>query len=178
MVTIDGYKIDVAVSEGHNFTAQVTAHPVEKGADVADHVRLQPIKVTVSGIVTDTPIGVIGDERGKLGTQIAADVGALPSMDAYDHLYRVWQARQPVTIETSLQVFENMVLDSLSAPRAAGDGESLRFDASFTQIGIVANERTFVDVPPPQPTERGQPFASKRLPPATLRVPAPREPSK
>src|SRR5574342_5520 len=107
MVRIDDYLIDVTVAEEHELPAEVTAHPVEDGADITDHVRLTPISVTLEGIVSDTPIGRLAEQRAPDGR---------PSDDAYAFLKLVRSRREPVTIETSLETFTNMILQHLSVP--------------------------------------------------------------
>jgi hypothetical protein len=145
MVIIDGYPIDAALSEEHSFDNEVTAHPVERGADVTDHVRARPIVVSIEGLVSDTPIGAIAGLR-------APDV--LPSDDAFARLRDLRDRREPVTIETSLQVFRNMVLQSLSVPRDARNGDALRFRATFQQVRLVVTERTVVDVAVPRAAKK------------------------
>jgi hypothetical protein len=140
-VLINGYPIDAALSEEHSFDSEVTEHPVENGADIADHVRARPIVVQMEGVVSDTPIGDIATQR--TGTN-------LPSEDAFARLMAIRDARQPVTIQTSLQTFENMVLQSLSVPRDARTGRALKFRAIFVQVTLVTNARTTIPVETPR----------------------------
>jgi len=55
-VEIGDIWIDVSVREGHALTAEVTEHPVETGADVADHIRPMPATIDIDGVVTNHPI--------------------------------------------------------------------------------------------------------------------------
>ena len=55
-VEIGDIWIDVSVREGHALTAEVTEHPVETGADVADHIRPMPATIDIEGAVTNHPI--------------------------------------------------------------------------------------------------------------------------
>ncbi len=138
---IAGFELDVAVEEMHTLEADVTEHPVEKGADVTDHIRSRPISVQVVGIVSDTPIGDLATRRGLF---------SLPSNDALAHLLAIRDARLPVTIETSLQRWERMALKSLSMPRDAENGDALQFTALFVQVEIVTNQRIAVRVASPR----------------------------
>ena len=70
--------IDCSISEQHSSQAQVSRHPVEDGADVTDHVRLEPDSLVIEGLVTNQPIkspkshtnGAVASERGaQLGMQ-------------------------------------------------------------------------------------------------------------
>lgn len=140
-VEIDGYVVDVFVTEEHSHEAEVTQWPVEEGADITDHVRLLPDSVTLEGIVSDTPIGAVADQRG-------ADV--LPSEEAYTILLAIRENRKTVSVKTSLTTYHNMILKSLTEPRSATTGEALRFRATFVQITTVKNERTVVKVSLPR----------------------------
>lgn len=81
-VQIASIWIDVSIREQHNKSAEVTRHPVEEGADITDHVRLQPDQIQIEGIVTNQPIelpgshvdGVTVDESGHTfqGTSVRA----------------------------------------------------------------------------------------------------------
>lgn len=140
-VIIDGFVIDAARNEEHEFASEVTEHPVEEGADIADHVRRQPNNVTIEGVVSDTPIGEVAGLR---------DEGALPSDQAFALLQEIADSRRPVTVETSLQVFDNMILSSLNVPRDARTGDSFQFTAQFVQIALVTNQRTTIETASPR----------------------------
>jgi hypothetical protein len=46
---------DGDMQETHETSATVTEHPVEEGLDVADHIRVNPRRYQVEGVVTDSP---------------------------------------------------------------------------------------------------------------------------
>lgn len=50
------FYIDVVTEESYDHTAEATAHPVEKGADITDHVRQNGDKFTWQGHISNTPI--------------------------------------------------------------------------------------------------------------------------
>lgn len=150
-IIIDGFLIDCSLSENHTFDSDVTDYPVESGANIADNIRPLPIQVDIEGIVTNTPIGLMREKRATPDAtnrtfllQFARDVfniDSKPTDDAYALFERIRDAREPVTISTSLRTFDNMVMQSLSIPR--GDHmDHLRFQAKFKQIIMVENKRT------------------------------------
>src|SRR5690242_16413960 len=49
------FKFDVTTSEDPSDTIAITDHPVERGVNVADHARSEPERITLEGIITDTP---------------------------------------------------------------------------------------------------------------------------
>lgn len=135
MLIIHGFTMDVEINGDFSFPSKATPYPVEAGADSTDHVRLEPIRFSVEGVVSDTPIGTMRQIRS--GT-------TLPSDDALAHLLAIREAREPVTVETSLQTFDNMVLLDVHIPKNTKTGEALRFTADFEQVTLVTNERTTV----------------------------------
>lgn len=154
--TIDGYLIDAAVTLEHSFDSETTDHPVEKGADVTDNTRPKPIMLTMECIVSDTPIGTTADVRNSGPT-----ASAVPSVDIYQRLLAIRAARNPVTVATDLDTFDNMVLQTLSIPITAQatpattgkNGKTqygaTRFKATFKQIVIVATATAVVRVAAP-----------------------------
>ena len=137
MVTFDGYPVDVAVTEEHAFDAEVTDHPVEKGADVTDHTRLKPPTVTIEGVVSDSPIGAVALDPSRTGS-------TKPSDDALAKILKIRDDRLPITITTALRRYENMGLQTLSIPKSKDIGAALRFRATFKQLTFVTNKRTTV----------------------------------
>ncbi len=159
-VTIDGFAIDVTVSEEHGDRYEVTQHPVEDGADVSDHVRIFPAQITLTGIVSDTPIAPVAGIR---------DVLSIPSNDAYAKLRSI--GRKVVTVVTALRTYENMTISDLSVPRDSNTGKALRFRATFQQIRLVENERATVPVAVPRAAKgsvnRGSKPTKAATPPST-----------
>jgi hypothetical protein len=146
VINIGGYVVDAALSEDHNFDSEVTSFPVERGANISDHIRQLPKSVTIEGIVSDTPIGRAGVVRsGVAALQEEGVIEAVPfSAEALDTLLSIQARGEPVTITTSLRIYENMALEKLSVPRDQSTGGALRFNATFTEIRIVENRRTRV----------------------------------
>lgn len=138
LVMIDDFLIDVVLSEDHTFESDVTEYPVESGSNITDNVRPRPIVVTMECLVSNTPIGFLAS-RHPNGEQGG---GGEPADDCYELLQKIRDKREPVIIRTSLRTFDNMVLKSLSIPRAKDRGDALKFTASFQQIQVVTNKRT------------------------------------
>jgi hypothetical protein len=74
---------DVTLDEQNVGTAEVTKHPVERGADMADHHRAAPPSFTLRAMVTNTPIESIGRLVGawlpqtlETDARVMADGGA------------------------------------------------------------------------------------------------------
>lgn len=149
MILIDGYLIDASLSEGHKYTAQLTKYPVESGSQIADNVSKDPIVVTIEGVVSDTPLGTALQKRQSAQATPDNTLEFLPSNEALAILEKVYDDEEPVTVETSLKRYENMVLTDLDIPVDGETGDALHFTATFEQVTIRANQRTTVRVASP-----------------------------
>lgn len=158
MIRIAGYPMDLALAEEHTFPGEVTSYPVEGGADVSDHIRDLPEEITLECIVSDSPIGDIATDPTR---QIAGADAPLPSADALAKLRELKALRRPVSVETSLGVFESMAIIDLTVPvdamRSPGTMDpggnrdkdqrgGLFFTISLRKIVTVTNRRTRVRV--------------------------------
>lgn len=151
MILIDGYPIDCAKFEDHTLESDVTEDPVESGANMTHHVRALPARVSLEAWVSDTPLGDMVQTRARSAVLTALSTGSLPipSDEAYARLRLIHEKREPITIETNLRRYDNMVLRSLSVPIDVGTGDALMFRAEFVEVRIVTNERTVVRVAVP-----------------------------
>ena len=140
---IAGYEIDVELSADLSVSNTVTEYPVEEGVSVVDHVRAQPVRLHVEGVVSNTPIGALAQRRAQFAL-IGGEAFAFPADEARAHLLAVNEAREPVSVECSHGTFDNMVMESFEPTSTTDD--CLHFTASFVQIKFVTNERTTVRV--------------------------------
>lgn len=153
---IDTLELDATISEGHEYSNEVTDFPIEEGSDISDHVRRSPERVTLEGFVTNTPVKYFGEDssvRNSLneidGSRVESAFGQLLDIAGYDLPGTTRDAyngrgAKIITLVTGLRSYFNMVLVSLSIPRNAQTGETLRFTAEFKKISQVKPEYTLV----------------------------------
>ena len=139
MIVIDGFEIDAAMSIDIQRDSVITSHPVEIGADVSDNIRNNPLAITMECVVSDSPLVEFANRRG-----------GVPSEDARAKMLEIRDFRQPVSIETTTEVFDNMGMESYSEQQNADTGQCLSFRVSFKQIVQVTNERRLVRVAVPR----------------------------
>lgn len=63
-VEIGDVWVDVSLRETHGVGAEVTDHPVERGANIVDHIRPLPRTFSIEGLVTNHPIEVPKSHMG------------------------------------------------------------------------------------------------------------------
>ena len=148
LARIGALELDASISETHTAEVEVTEHPIEKGANISDHVRAKPENLSIEGVVSNTPVNRAQNARavksqGKL-LQTTSDVDAIQghpgvAESAYDQLRALKDSGQLITVVTKLRTYRNMVLRSLSIPRSAKIGDMLQFTAQFIQVNLVEN---------------------------------------
>lgn len=114
---------DCTVTEDHGSPAQVTAYPRERRGQASDHIQAQQQTLSTQIIVSATPLL---DE---------ADPGR--PIDAYERLRRLQTEGTPVTLITSLKVYEEMGLVSCTTPRSAAVGEMVELSCSWVKMEAI-----------------------------------------
>ena len=121
---IDTLPVDVTVRETHTFNTSVTTKPVEDGTVVATNQILQPVEVSISGILNDDRTGATSWE------------------DKFAVLTEIRRKREPFTLVTSLAVYEDMAITNLTVNRDLTTAGALFFDASLIKINIISSRTT------------------------------------
>lgn len=124
------WNFDATTSESHQHTAEVTNHPVENGVDITDHIQLKPFKLTLTGIVTNTPLAP------------GINSSATRIRELYDDLINLFESKQLLSVVTGLRRYTNMVITSVTVPRQAPNRQHIIPSVSMVQINTV--EQAFV----------------------------------
>lgn len=118
---IGGISFDGWIEEQHINEVVVTKNPVEFGADITDHAIIQPVKLTVRVIVTDTPLGLeefvtglVDNVSGIFGS--STEEGGTRSAQAYNNLVFIQNERFELSVQTGLKEYDNMIITSITAP--------------------------------------------------------------
>ena len=145
--SIAGLFLDATVEERFTSKSVVTQNPVEFGANISDHGIRQPDKYILSGRISDVPIRELSPDPWKNGD---ADTR---SKAAWAILNELKNALIPFTIESGLQRYDNMLIETLNAQQNARSSNVLDFVAECTQVIIVDTEETLVGFPQAGETE-------------------------
>ena len=139
---------DAVVSESHEFSMAETQFPVEEGAPKTDHVRTEPAKITIEAIITNHPIKpeklsqfvydvASGKENILIEESVDRSSGAfkmlLGMIGESDNYEAAPKLIEPVDVVTTLKLYKNMVITSISISKDSPD-EALRFTMSLQKI--------------------------------------------
>lgn len=134
--------LDATIEENHRTRNKITDHPVEDGSDITDHVRTDPDSVTMVGRVSNHPlersISLSDTDIGGGSRLLSPD--AERAETAYGDLLFLAANKLPCTIVTSINVYEDMVIESIDVTRNSKLANVLHFTASMRAIRKVSSE--------------------------------------
>jgi len=132
--TVEVLSVDAIVTETFGTTATITKHPVEQGANPADHIRLEPETLRLDVVVSNTS----PSETETLDPMAA---------EAAHAQLLAWQAAGALLdVPTTLGTRSSMAIQSVGAVRDAktggppGQTGGLRISLALEQIRIVQNK--------------------------------------
>ena len=130
---------DLVLSEDHAFTSTVSAHPVETGADITDHIQKQLQAGKLKGLISNHSIraGAGSLDRIDRGAWAGA-AGAGRAGAAWEVCRKIWETQQPVTIVTGLDTYKDVAIKNITTSRDAETGDALEIEVSFQQIRRVS----------------------------------------
>jgi hypothetical protein len=149
-------ELDASLSESHESVVAATKHPVERGSQITDHLRPEPVTLTIEGIVSNTPISRKQQVRAVAfggsefaSTSVAASPYGVPGYaeEAFAKLREFQERGELLTVVTSLHTYENMALTKLTVPRDRSTGDALRFTATLEEIRFAENKTTSIVTP-------------------------------
>jgi len=148
-------QFDAIISESHTDDATITDHPVAVGSDITDHIRMQPEQITLTGMITNTPIVFLSSilSKSPVGTEVAgtffpSTVHADDRVDeGYSKLRELQSSGTLVNVFTTLRSYEDMAIVTLSVNRDVQKGKVL--EISITLRKIVIAKSLSVSLPDP-----------------------------
>lgn len=170
---IGAVELDATIQENHATRNKITDHEVEEGSNISDHVRPQPDQVTMVGRVSNHPLERsvdVSDTAVGGGTRLVSP-DAERAETAYGDLLFLSANAIPVTVVTSLNVYEDMVIEDLQVPRDSKLSNVLHFTCQLRAIRKVTSETVAA---PNTDVTTAKPQVSKGKKPAT---PAPAQDS-
>lgn len=121
-------EIDAVLQQEERFDMQVTRNPVEDGTLYTDHMVIIPTVLQIEGRISDTSLSYL----------VPAKPGRAD--EAFKSLVALQVQKKPFTVVLGNAVYKNMAFQSLSKPRTAEDGKSIRFHAVLTELYIVGDD--------------------------------------
>ena len=147
----EGYKVgsvelDLILDEDHSKSAQVTENPLQDGRAISDGIFLELQEGSLTGLVTNHSVKRAEERAKQLELQDSETLMAEAenyqlenrAKQAWVDLKAVMDAKKPVTIVTSLEVYDNVAITNISTERNGDSGDALEIKVSFRQILTVS----------------------------------------
>lgn len=147
----EGYKVgsvelDLILDEDHSKSAQVTENPLQDGRAISDGIFLELQEGSLTGLVTNHSVKIAEERAKQLELQDSETLMSEAenyqlenrAKQAWVDLKAVMDAKQPVTIVTSLEVYDNVAITNISTERNGESGDALEIKVSFRQILTVS----------------------------------------
>lgn len=144
--------LDASVNEQHTKTNQITEHPVEVGANIADHIRREPERITIRGIVSNHPLVLLASLRAP--SPIANDLTFTSERAelAYAQLSLTMDAGELVDVVTTFKEYTNMAIQSLVVERDARRGNIAEMVIELKEVILATTQEVVVEAQQADPT--------------------------
>lgn len=125
---IGGWFFDAFLNVNHTSTLRITDHPVQSGAAITDHAYMEPQELTFEIGMSDVAQSLVD---GQFTT------GWSRSVTAYQVLKELQKSRVPMQVNTRLGVYQNMIIESITAPDNYETLYGLKCTVKMREIFIV-----------------------------------------
>ena len=134
---LNGYYFDAYITINHSSTLNITEHPVESGAVIADHAYLLPRQIEMQVAVSDATVDPISSFDGE---------GSSRSINAYKLLQQLQRDRVPISVYTKFDTYENCLIKQLSAEDNSDTVNSLKANLTLVEIPVAHLETSKISV--------------------------------
>lgn len=158
--TENALTFDAVIRESHTAELSVTDNPVETGVVLSDHAYMQPLKLSIEGAFSDSPMyqehtgGGLGVIVNGDGIKAAADNGQARSANAWAVLTKLQAMAVPFDVQTGLKLYKDMLITRLSVDQDKDTVGALFFTADLRQIQYATSQAVEY---PPRAIKRAQP---------------------
>jgi len=135
---IKDISVDVIITESANASAQITSNPVEKGADYNDHVIIQPMTFSMTGVITDAATTAV-DVATRITSADSYTAVTSPSKDSWQDLLSLHASAQPFDLVQNLKTYKNVIFVSISESQDKDTSRGLFFTATFQVLNLVGD---------------------------------------
>ncbi len=129
--------IDTNPSISHSQSVDLTPYPIEDGSSLTDNAVVKPDTLNIETIVSDQ---LISDDT-RLNVPAAARAAT-----AWGIIADLKDRREPVTVVTQLQTYENMLIVDMSAPQNRRTGRGLHMNIRMQEVLFASTQ--LVRLPP------------------------------
>jgi hypothetical protein len=136
---IGGFFFDAIIRTEHTSTLKMTEHPVQTGANIVDHAYMEPAMLVMEIGMSDAMDSMV---QGQFTSRYTK------SVSAYQVLLDLQKARLPLQVLTRLNLYQNMLIEEITAPDDFKTQFGLRCTVTMKEIFVVEVSTTTVSARP------------------------------
>ena len=125
---VNGYFFDAVLKTDHSSNLKITDHPVEQGAAVTDHAYPEARTLTMEIGMSDVCASYINGQFAQKSSR---------SVSAYEVLKQLQKSIEPLKVVTRLEVYENMLIETVTSPDDYATMYGLRATIGLREIIVV-----------------------------------------
>ena len=133
--SLNGIEFDALIEEDRIMEAETPQYPVEEGFPVSDTIINQPIKVTITALISNSPV----TWRSSHGHSSSR------TKNVADELEQLWMSKQLCKIVTTGYIYTDMAIQSLSIKRSSEHGYDR--EATFTAQKVIKTSQQTTSLP-------------------------------
>lgn len=151
------FEADAVINENYSKKAMISTYPVESGVNVSDHSMISQLSYTMTGVTSDASMSyfnLIDDLKSSaLGGLLGFEAR---SQEAFNQLEQWMNEGTPLMLTTKFKkdgfkdssgAITPFLIESMTTPRQAKTGSSIRYTLSMKQIQLVTvGEETLTDI--------------------------------
>lgn len=119
---------DAIFSIQHESATNITEHPIQTGASIADHAYEEPSKLTFDIGMSDVMESIIPGQFSDNNSR---------SISAYEKLRELQSQRLPLSVVTKLRSYSNMLIETISTVEDSKTTYGLRATVTLKQVFVV-----------------------------------------
>lgn len=156
---------DALVSEAPQYMGQLTESVVENGAVISDHFTQHPTRLTVEGVISDTPLStspfataaIAAGALGQANSQFSKAYQSF-SARAFSYLEGLFISKGLFDFVGGFKTYQSMMITEWRPTRTSETGGALEFTMVMEQVTVVSTQTLYQPTKKilQQPTSHGQ----------------------
>ena len=124
-------KLDIIITESASSTSRITKNPVENGADMNDHIIIEPMSFKMTAVVSNSISNIL---------DLPTALDRTKAQSAWNDLLELQMNREPFTLVQGLKTYDNIVIQSLTETQDKDTSKGLFFTATLTEIIVASTD--------------------------------------
>lgn len=135
------FNCNISVMHGGDFA--VTQMPIEDGSVLTDHKIQLPLRLQIETILSQYPDNIVDQFRGESGR--AKRNWDDSRKTGFARIRALAESMEPFQVVTDYQVYDNMTIESFSAPETSEDAIRVSFSLVQVQVANVGKRKSLAE---------------------------------